>query len=56
MNHVKLVVSFVIPCCAGLFSCVLHDDDVYECSVNTLTGEKITKLFLFCRLFNGLLP
>ena len=45
-NHVKLVVSFVIPCCARLSSCVLHDDDVYECTVNTLTGEKIIKLFI----------
>ena len=28
VNHVKLVVSFVLSCCAGLFSFVLHDDDV----------------------------
>ena len=54
VNHVKMVVSFVLFCCAGLFLC-LHDG--YECTINALTGENITKLlFLFCRLLNGLFP
>ena len=43
VNHVKMVVSFVLFCCAGLFVC-LHDD--YECSINVLIGEKISKVFI----------
>ena len=46
VNHVKMVVSFVIFCGAGLFLC-LHDG--YECSKNVLIRERITKI-LFCRL------
>ena len=43
VNHVKMVVSFVIFCGAGLFLC-LHDG--YECSINVLIGEKITKNYV----------
>ena len=46
VNHVKMVVSFALFCCAGLFLC-LHDG--YECNINALIVEKITKN-LFCRL------
>ena len=46
VNHGKMVVSFTIFCGAGLFIC-LHDG--YECSINVLIGERITKI-LFCRL------
>ena len=47
VNHVKMVVPVVLFCCAGLFPCLL---DGYECSINVLIGERITKI-LFCRLF-----
>ena len=43
VNHVKMVVSFVLFCCVGLFLC-LHDG--YECGINVLIGEKISKLFI----------
>ena len=46
VNHVKMVVSFVLFCCAGLFLC-LHDG--YECSINVLICERIAKI-LFCKL------
>ena len=46
VNHVKMVVSFMIFCGAGLFLC-LHDG--YECSKNVLIRKRITKI-LFCRL------
>ena len=45
VNHVKIVVSFVLFCCTELFLC-LHNG--YECSINVLIGEKIAKI-LFCR-------
>ena len=51
VNHVKMVVSFALFCCAGLFLC-LHDG--YECNINALIGEKITKN-LFCRLLEFLI-
>ena len=41
VNHVKLVVSFVLFCCAGLFLC-LHDG--YEYNINVLIGERTTKI------------
>ena len=41
---------FHVICCAGLFPC-LHDG--YECSINVLIGEKISK-FLFCRFLEWL--
>ena len=48
VNHVKMVVSFVLFCCAGLFGLFLCLHNGYECSINVLIGEKIAKI-LFCR-------
>ena len=51
VNHVKMVVSFVLFCCAGLFLC-LHDG--YECSINVLIGKRFSKSFYFADLLNVL--
>ena len=51
VNHVKLVVSFVLFCCAGLFLC-LHDG--YEYSINVLIGERTTKILFFADYLNAL--
>ena len=48
VNHMKMVVSFVLFCCAGLFGLFLCLHNGYECSINVLIGEKIAKI-LFCR-------
>ena len=42
----KMVVSFVLFCCAGLFLC-LHDD--YKCSIIVLISKRLLK-FYFCKL------
>ena len=48
VNHVKMVASFVLFCCDGLFGLSLCLHNGYECSINVLIGEKIGKI-LFCR-------
>ena len=47
VNHVKMVVSFVLFCCAGLFGLFLYLHNGYERSINVLIGEKIAKKFFF---------
>ena len=51
VNHVKMVVSFVLFCWDGLFLCL---NDGYECSINVLIGENISKVFYFANLLNAL--
>ena len=47
VNHVKMVVPFVLFCCAGLFGLFLCLHNGYECSINVLIGEKIAKILFF---------
>ena len=51
VNHVNMVVSFMLYCCAGLFLCLHYG---YACSTNVLIGERITKIFIFADFVNAL--
>ena len=42
VNHAKMVVSFVLFCCAGLFLC-LHDG--YKRNIIVLISERLLKFY-----------
>ena len=47
----KMVVSFVLYCCAGLFLVYMM---VMNAVPNVLIGERITKFFIFADFLNAL--